>query len=76
LITQYPDNAPAISPKLLAPKLPIINVLTADHKSPLCPMALQFRRQVLQSVPAAIKPQGIARSAESVLVSHQARAAL
>lgn len=29
LITQYPDNAPAISPKLLAPKLPIINVATA-----------------------------------------------
>ncbi|MCW5574552.1 MAG: iron-containing alcohol dehydrogenase [Burkholderiales bacterium] len=29
LITQYPANAPAISPKLLAPKLPIINVLTA-----------------------------------------------
>jgi alcohol dehydrogenase class IV len=29
LITQYPDNAPAISPKLLAPKVPIINVLTA-----------------------------------------------
>ncbi len=29
LITQYPDNAPAISPKLLTPKLPIINVLTA-----------------------------------------------
>jgi alcohol dehydrogenase class IV len=29
LITQYPDNAPAISPKLLASKLPIINVLTA-----------------------------------------------
>ncbi len=29
LITQYPDNAPAISPKLLAPKLPIINALTA-----------------------------------------------
>ena len=28
LITQYPDNAPAISPKLLAPKLPLINVLT------------------------------------------------
>ena len=28
LITQYPDNAPAISPKLNAPKLPIINVLT------------------------------------------------
>ncbi|MEO8442443.1 MAG: iron-containing alcohol dehydrogenase family protein [Betaproteobacteria bacterium] len=28
LITQYPDNAPAISPKLLAPKLPILNVLT------------------------------------------------
>jgi alcohol dehydrogenase class IV len=29
LITQYPDNAPAVSPRLLAPKLPIINVLTA-----------------------------------------------
>lgn len=29
LITQYPDDAPAISPKLLAPKVPIINVLTA-----------------------------------------------
>src|SRR5688572_106859 len=29
LITQYPDNGPAISPKLMAPKLPIINVLTA-----------------------------------------------
>ena len=29
LITQYPDNAPAISPKLLEPKVPIINVLTA-----------------------------------------------
>ena len=29
LITQYPDNAPAISPKLLAPKIPIVNVLTA-----------------------------------------------
>jgi alcohol dehydrogenase class IV len=29
LITQYPENAPAISPKLLAPKLPIINVATA-----------------------------------------------
>ncbi|MDB5810169.1 MAG: hypothetical protein JWN94_2291 [Betaproteobacteria bacterium] len=28
LITQYPDNAQAISPKLNAPKLPIINVLT------------------------------------------------
>lgn len=28
LITQYPDHAPAISPKLLAPKLPILNVLT------------------------------------------------
>ena len=28
LITQYPDDRPAISPKLLAPKLPIINVLT------------------------------------------------
>jgi alcohol dehydrogenase class IV len=29
LITQYPEEGPAISPKLLAPKLPIINVLTA-----------------------------------------------
>jgi alcohol dehydrogenase class IV len=29
LITQYPENAPAISPKLLEPKVPIINVLTA-----------------------------------------------
>ena len=29
LITQYPDNAPAISPKLLEAKVPIINVLTA-----------------------------------------------
>ena len=29
LITQYPENAPAISPKLLEPKVPIINVLTS-----------------------------------------------
>lgn len=29
LITQYPEQGPAISPKLLAPKLPIVNVLTA-----------------------------------------------
>ncbi len=29
LITQYPENSPAISPKLLEPKVPIINVLTA-----------------------------------------------
>jgi alcohol dehydrogenase class IV len=29
LITQYPENGPAISPKLLAPKLPIVNILTA-----------------------------------------------
>ncbi len=29
MITQYPDNAPAISPRLMAPKLPIINVVTA-----------------------------------------------
>jgi alcohol dehydrogenase class IV len=29
LITRYPETGPAISPKLLAPKLPIINVLTA-----------------------------------------------
>lgn len=29
LITQYPLDMPAISPKLMAPKLPIINVVTA-----------------------------------------------
>jgi alcohol dehydrogenase class IV len=29
LITQYPEHGPAISPRLVAPKLPIINVLTA-----------------------------------------------
>jgi alcohol dehydrogenase class IV len=29
LITQYPASGPAISPKLMAPKLPIVNVLTA-----------------------------------------------
>ena len=29
LITQYPEHGPAVSPKLLEPKLPIINVLTA-----------------------------------------------
>jgi alcohol dehydrogenase class IV len=29
LITQYPAHGPAISPKLRAPKLPIVNVLTA-----------------------------------------------
>jgi len=29
LITQYPGDGPAISPKLMVPKLPIINVLTA-----------------------------------------------
>lgn len=29
LVTQYPDHGPAISPKLLELKLPIINVLTA-----------------------------------------------
>ena len=29
LVTQYPEHGPAISPKLLSPKLPIINVLTA-----------------------------------------------
>lgn len=29
LITQYPEDGPAISPKLLEPKLPIVNVLTA-----------------------------------------------
>ena len=29
LVTQYPETGPAISPRLDAPKLPIINVLTA-----------------------------------------------
>jgi len=29
LITQYPEHGAAISPKLMAPKVPIINVLTA-----------------------------------------------
>ncbi len=29
LVTQYPPGRPAISPKLMAPKLPIINILTA-----------------------------------------------
>ncbi|MBI3044058.1 MAG: iron-containing alcohol dehydrogenase [Betaproteobacteria bacterium] len=29
LVTQYPEHGPAVSPKLLAPKLPILNVLTA-----------------------------------------------
>jgi alcohol dehydrogenase class IV len=29
LITQYPENAPAVSPRLRAAKLPIVNVLTA-----------------------------------------------
>jgi alcohol dehydrogenase class IV len=29
LITRYPEHGPAVSPKLLEPKLPIINVLTA-----------------------------------------------
>lgn len=29
LITQYPEHGPAISPRLLEPKLPIVNVLTA-----------------------------------------------
>jgi alcohol dehydrogenase class IV len=29
LITQYLERAPAVSPRLMAPKLPIINVLTA-----------------------------------------------
>ena len=28
LITQYPPHGPAVSPKLMAPKLPIVNVLT------------------------------------------------
>ena len=29
LITQYPEHGAAVSPKLMAPKIPIINVLTA-----------------------------------------------
>ena len=29
LVTQYPEHGPAVSPKLLEPKLPVINVLTA-----------------------------------------------
>jgi alcohol dehydrogenase class IV len=29
LVTQYPEHGPAVSPKLMAPKLPIVNVLTA-----------------------------------------------
>lgn len=29
LITQYPEHGVAISPRLMAPKLPIVNVLTA-----------------------------------------------
>jgi alcohol dehydrogenase class IV len=29
LITQYPEHGPAVSPKLLEPKIPIVNVLTA-----------------------------------------------
>ncbi len=29
LVTQYPEHGPAVSPKLMEPKLPIINVLTA-----------------------------------------------
>lgn len=33
LITQYPPGMPAISPKLMAPKLPIINVLTAGSSA-------------------------------------------
>lgn len=33
LITQYPPGMPAISPKLMAPKLPIINVLTVGSSA-------------------------------------------
>jgi alcohol dehydrogenase class IV len=29
LVTQYPEHGPAVSPRLLEPKLPIVNVLTA-----------------------------------------------
>ena len=33
LITQYPPGMPAISPKLMTPKLPIINILTAGSSA-------------------------------------------
>ena len=33
LITQYPPGMPAISPKLMAPKIPIINVLTVGSSA-------------------------------------------
>lgn len=33
LITQYPPGMPAISPRLMAPKLPIINILTAGSSA-------------------------------------------
>lgn len=33
LITQYPPGMPAISPKLMAPKIPIINILTAGSSA-------------------------------------------
>jgi len=33
LITRYPEHGPAISPKLNAPKLPIINVLTTPNSA-------------------------------------------
>lgn len=36
LITRYPEHGPAVSPRLMAPKLPILNVLTA-------PTTAQFR---------------------------------
>ena len=29
LMTQYPEGKPPVSPRLMAPKLPIVNVLTA-----------------------------------------------
>lgn len=52
LITRYPEHGPAISPRLLAPKPPIINVLTAATtaqnragsavKDPLRPNRMEF----------------------------------
>lgn len=33
LVTQYPPGMPAISPKLMAPKLPIINIITAGSSA-------------------------------------------
>ena len=37
LVTQYPEHGPAVSPKLLEPKLPIVNVLTAATTAQTAP---------------------------------------